>query len=60
MTNEHKNTHQQLEDDKRKNPDIAEALYALQEVQAIYRETIIIMREAEIALHHNNSTGGTQ
>jgi hypothetical protein len=50
MANEHTNIHQQLEDYKQQNPGIAEALYVFLEVRAIYRETIIIMREAEIAL----------
>ena len=55
MTNEQTNIHQQLEDDKRQDANIAETLYALREVQAIYRETMIIMREAE-KWHCNTTT----
>jgi len=41
---------QQLEEYMQQHPDIVEALYAFQEVQAIYLEAMQIMQEAEIAI----------
>lgn len=48
--NDQTNIFQQLAQYKEQHPDFAEQLYATQEVLAIYRETMQIMKEAELAL----------
>jgi hypothetical protein len=46
------NISQQLEEYMQQHPDIAETLYAFQEVQAIYLEAMQIMRQAEIEIYN--------